>query len=131
MTILEKYQLEAQEDTHVDEMTISEKAMKIPGIKHKWVARLIKAKSDENRLKKLKAVAISKVSIQIKEKSSVSLSDNSIYNAALKHESVHKIDDSIVETREIIEYLERLEKIFASITWDYKNIIEVMKMETL
>ena len=39
----------------------------------------------------------------------------------------HQIDDQEL----IIEFLEKTEKTFTSLSFDIKNIIEIMKMETL
>ena len=38
---------------------------------------------------------------------------------------------SIDEQELIIEFLEKTEKVFTSLSFDIKNIIEIMKMETL
>ena len=39
----------------------------------------------------------------------------------------HKIDDQEL----VIEFLEKTEKTYTSLSFDIKNIIEIMKMETL
>jgi predicted transcriptional regulator YheO len=131
MNLLEQYIIEAEDDARVDEVTIHDKSMKLPSIKHKWVARLINAKRDESKLIRQKRAAIADIAVKLKEKGKVNLSDASINAAASKHESISKIQEQIDEYKDIIEYLEKLERIFSSITWDYKNIVEIMKLETM
>ena len=47
-----------------------------------------------------------------------------------KVDSVLKIDAEIKEAYLLIEYLEKVEKIFSSMTFDIKNVTEIMKLET-
>ena len=42
-----------------------------------------------------------------------------------------EINEQIEENELIIEYLEKVEKIFSSTTYDLKNAIELMKMESM
>ena len=46
----EKYSEELKEDTKVDELNLLQKQLMLPGIKHKWVARLINQKRFLNEL---------------------------------------------------------------------------------
>ena len=41
------------------------------------------------------------------------------------------MQNSIDDQELIIEFLEKTEKVFTSLSFDIKNIIEIMKMETL
>ena len=51
--------------------------------------------------------------------------------AAEKHARVKAIDEEIKEHKLIVEFLEKSERIFSSMTFDIKNITEIMKLETL
>lgn len=131
MNLLEKYMIEAEEDARVDEVSIQEKSLKLPSIKHKWVARLINTKRDEAKLKRDKRILQQQIAEQIKEKSKTAISDAAANAAASKHHKLIEIQEKIDDYASIIEYLEKIEKVFSSITWDYKNIVEIMKLETM
>ena len=131
MKLLEKYQEEAAEDVKIDPVIIQDKQMMLPSIKHKWVARLIQSKYAIKRLDRDRKIAIDGIVEQLKTKSKVGLSDPSAIAAARKHHSIIKISDDIEEMELIVLYLEKVEKLFASMTWDYKNIVDLVKMETL
>ena len=45
--------------------------------------------------------------------------------------SISLLNDKIYELEIIIEYLEKVEKIFSSTSYDLRNIIELKKMEEL
>jgi hypothetical protein len=51
--------------------------------------------------------------------------------AAEKHTRVKKINEEMKENRLIIDFLEKGEKIFTGMSFDIKNITEIMKLETL
>lgn len=131
MSKLEKYQQEAREDCKVDLVNIQDKQLSLPNIKHKWVARLINEKQNIKKLKTHKEIEIQKLCKRISDTSSVQLSRVTLENTAEKHESIKKIQEDIEDTQNCIEYLEKLEKVFTSMTWDLKNAIELMKMETM
>lgn len=131
MSKLEKYQAEAAEDCNIDVINIQEKQLLLPSNKHKWVARLINEKRILKNLKNKREAELNKIAKKIQEQSPVTISNVSAGEAARKHESIKKITEEIEDTENCIEYLEKLEKVFSSITWDLKNVIEIMKMETL
>lgn len=131
MQLLEKYQKEAEEDAKIDPTIIHDKQMMLPSIKHKWVARLIRSKYDLKKLERERQSTIDDVVQQLKTKSKIGISEPSLIAAARKHHDVARIDDKTEELELVIQYLEKLEKLFSSMTWDYKNVVELMKMETL
>ncbi len=49
---------------------------------------------------------------------------------AEEHDKIKDIDSQISENKIIIEFLEKVEKIFNSMTFDIKNLTEIMKLET-
>ena len=46
-------------------------------------------------------------------------------------DEVKKINEDIKETESIIEYLEKVEKVYSSLTYDIKNMIQMTSMEQL
>jgi hypothetical protein len=129
MEILEKYGQEIAEDTAVDEINVKDVAMRLPGIKHKWVARLIKHKRQLNRLDKEKEDVIEATLKKIKEKGDIQLSKSAMTAKISTLESVKVLDEKIDEQKALVDYLEHVESIFRYMTNDIKNVIDIMKME--
>jgi Mg2+ and Co2+ transporter CorA len=63
-------------------------------------------------------------------KSPIPLSKTTLEQAASNDENVTKIQESIDKLETIIEYLEKVEKLTSSLTWDCKNLIDLQKLET-
>lgn len=128
-TQYDKYKTELTEELDLSDFNMKDVQMKLPGIKHKWVARLIDQKIELNKLKKLKAEAIETVSQKLRKENVVILSDAALSKQSEKHELVRKIIEKIEETEILIEYLERVEKVCSSTSYDIKNLIDIKKME--
>lgn len=128
-TQYDKYKTELTEELDLSDFNMKDVQMKLPGIKHKWVARLIDQKIELNKLKKLKAKAIETVSQKLRKENVVILSDAALSKQSEKHELVRKIIEKIEETEILIEYLERVEKVCSSTSYDIKNLIDIKKME--
>ena len=128
--LFEEFKKEILEDTKIDEINLLEKQLTLPAIKHKWVARLIQQKRNrfklEKKRKEIKEQVLSKLSTQI---------PNGIPKKALdakidSTEQIQKIDEEIQEVDVLIEYLEKIEVIFKSMSYDLRNIIDINKLET-
>lgn len=128
-TQYDKYKTELTEELDLSDFNMKDVQMKLPGIKHKWVARLIDQKIELNKLKKLKAEAIETVSQKLRKENVVILSDAALSKQSEKHELVRKIIEKIEETEILIEYLERVEKVCSSTSYDIKNLVDIKKME--
>ncbi len=128
-TQYDKYKTELTEELDLSDFNMKDVQMKLPGIKHKWVARLIDQKIELNKLKKLKAEAIETVSQKLRKENVIILSDAALSKQSEKHELVRKIIDKIEETEILIEYLERVEKVCSSTSYDIKNLIDIKRME--
>ena len=120
------YQTEILGDIKVDELSLKDKAMLVPVIKHKWVARLMMHKDQIRRLVNAKKAAIKKCTADVP----VALSKQALEQSALNDPTVAKLDESIEKLKIIIEYLEKVEKLTGSLTFDCKNVIDLQKLET-
>jgi hypothetical protein len=103
----------------------------LPAIKHKWVSRLIIQKKKKTDLGKKKEELRMEVLKQYDDKSL----PTGMPKAALKmkidsSDVIKKIDDDIADCDILIEYLEKVEKIFASFTYDIGNATKLMVLET-
>lgn len=127
--LFEEYEKEIFSDTKIDELNLLEKQLQLPAIKHKWVARLITHKRKVNNLEKkrkeIKEIVLSKMS-DIPKGIPKKILDAKIDTT----EEIQKIDEEIEKHNIMIEYLEKVEQIFKSMSYDLKNIIDINKLET-
>jgi hypothetical protein len=127
--LFEEYENEITLDTGIDELNILEKQLQLPAIKHKWIARLIFHKRKLNSLnkkrKEIKELVISKLK-DIPQGIPKKALDSKIDST----EQIIKIDEEIEEISIMIEYLEKVEQIFKTMSYDLKNIIDINKLET-
>jgi hypothetical protein len=127
--LFEEYENEITLDTRIDELNLLEKQLQLPGVKHKWIARLISHKRKLNILnkkrKEIKESVLSKLQDIPKgiPRKSLDLKIDST-------EQIITIDEEIQETNIMIEYLEKVEQIFKTMSYDLKNIIDINKLET-
>ena len=131
MQQFEEYILEMESDVVFDDFSIKDTQMKLPAIKHKWVGRLIRHKNNLNKTRAERAELVKALATKIKESSPYKVTDASAEKASYKHEDVIKMTESIKEHELIIEFLEKTERVLSSMTYDIKNLVEIMKLETL
>ena len=130
MEILEQYIIELEKDVRVDQFNVRDCQMKLPAFKHKWVGRLMRHKHEVVKLKQKKHQIKKVVASKIQESSTYKVSKPVADKAADNHESIIDIQNNIEELAIIIEFLEKAERILSSMTFDIKNIVEIMKLET-
>jgi hypothetical protein len=129
--ILDRYLEEASDDASLDVFTVKDVQSKLPGIKHKWVGRLIRAKRKLANLYEQKEDIKNELLHKAKEQAPYKVSDASIEKSLKKTKTIKDIDREIREYKLIVDFLERTEKVFSSMTFDIKNLTEVMKLETM
>lgn len=130
LELLEKYSQELSDFCQVDEFNVKEKQMKAPLMKHLFVGRLIRHKMLGGKLRSEKEKLVNKLAQKAIEESPVKLDSRKIADAANKNDLVVDINNQIYYNSQIIEYLEKVERILSSFTYDVKNIVEIMKLET-
>lgn len=132
MIDLDKYNEELKEDTRVDELNLLQKQLMLPGIKHKWVARLIYAKKHLNSLIKKKKMTYVAVHATLESQNAIppNIPKNALDRKIENSDSIQKIIQDIEDTEIVIQYLEKVENILRSMTYDIKNIIDINKLET-
>jgi len=131
MDILEKYIEELKEDLKIDEFSIKDASLKSPGRKHYWTSRLINHKRNLMKLENEKNTLIKKASQEVQYQSPVRLSNVVIEKTAQGTDIMKEINLKINEEKLIIEFLEKTEKTLSSLTYDIKNIVEIMKLEQM
>jgi hypothetical protein len=131
MLDFDKLSQELKEDTQIDELNLSQKQLTLPAIKHKWVFRLIEQKRYLNSLERKKKMAKIAVLSSLEEQGlPPGIPKASLERKIDNSDTLQKINEDIEETKLLIEYLEKVETVFRSMTYDIKNIIEINKLET-
>lgn len=131
MKELEKYINEMGKDVEFDEFNLKETQLKLPALKHKWVGRLVRSKYKLKELQSDRYTRVRNIAKEMIDTATYSVTLPTAEKAAGKHKSIISLDERIKETELIIEFLEKGERIFSSMSFDIKNITEIMKLETL
>jgi hypothetical protein len=131
MDLLDRYIKEIEEDLKIDEFNIKEASLKSPSKKHYWVAKLIQHKKNISKLEFEKEQLRKKLTQEIQYQSPVKLSPMTLEKTAEDADLLKEITRKIADEKLIVEFLERTEKTFSSLTYDIKNIVEIMKLEQM
>jgi hypothetical protein len=129
--IIERYSKEIETELHIDEFNIKEMSLKTPARKHHWVCRLIQHKKALLNLKAEKHTLKEEIVQAIQRESPVKVTRPIAEKSSYQHEKMIEIQHRINEQELIVDYLEKVERTFTSLGFDIKNIIEIMKMETV
>jgi hypothetical protein len=128
--MLEKYIEELEQDLKIDELNLKDYQLRLPAIKHKWAGRAIRLKleivNDIKESETLKKFLVD----EIQKNAPVKLSMPAINSAVEKHTEYKNIIEKISQKKLVIELLEKTEKTLSSATYDIKNLIEIIKLET-
>jgi len=130
MTVLEKYIKELEMDVVLDELNLKEAALMLPAKKAKWVSRLIIEKNNLNGMYKKRDEAVKTAVNEIREESNVRLTTPTLERAADRHPLVISIDEEINLQKHVVDFLERVDKTMHSISFDVKNLVDLIKLET-
>ena len=131
MKIIDQYKKDIETELQVDEFNIKDVSMKTPGRKHFWVCKLIQHKKNLLNLKAQRYNLKKELVKLIQQESPVKVTLPVAEKTAYTHEKMVELQHQIDDQELIIEFLEKTEKTFTSLSFDIKNIIEIMKMETL
>lgn len=85
---------------------------------------------DINGLRKKRELLKKELVVKIQEQSPVKLALPVIERTAEKHSEVIEIDCRIKELELIVELLEKSERTLSSASYDIKNLVEIIKLET-
>jgi hypothetical protein len=130
MDLFNQYTEEIQEDVKFDQINILEKQLCLPAIKHKWVSRLMSHKRNKNKLEQKKLDIKEEVLKTLTEKGIPSGIPKAALSSKVENsEAIKKINDELRETDIMIEYLEKVEKIMSSLTYDISNATKIMTLE--
>lgn len=129
LELIDRYTEELKNDLDLDDLTLHDKQMKLPSVKHKWVARLIQQKYQKEQLGRKKRDLIEDITKRILQEAEVDVSQKGARDLASKSTEVQKIEQKIKEIEFAIEFIEKIERVCSQATFDIKNIIEIKKLE--
>ena len=127
--IIDKYTEELNKDTTISMLNVKDVQMMLPSIKHKWVARAINHKVQLRRYEDLLVKARDKELYTLSNNQPVVMSKATLMGKVDEQPVIIKIKKKIEELKLILEYMEKVEKIFSSMTYDIRNLTDIMKME--
>lgn len=131
MEMLKKYIDQIKDDLTINEFNLKEVQMRLPSRKHFWVARLMDAKITRQKLLARKKNLKREITDRVINESVVKLQPHSVDQIAENTPDIEKINEKLKELDFIIEYLEKAEKIFSTLHWEIKNIIQIQQLEQL
>lgn len=127
--LLKGYEVEIGVDTKIDRLNLPDMQMKLPAIKGKWVGRLTQAKIRKGEYETVLRQLISNISTSLKKQSGVAMADVVAERAAEKDDKVVQLRNEIKLADLLIEYLENVVRLMHSMTYDIRNIVEIIKQE--
>ena len=129
--MLNEYIDEMQLDLELDELNIKEVQMKIPALKHKWVGRLMRHKAQIAGLNRKRDAVKIEAGKKMRESSMYNVSNASLDKLIDKQDAMIQLNQEIDDLKIVTEFLEKSDRIFNSLTFDIKNLIEIIKLETM
>lgn len=128
--LLEDYIKELENDLKIDELNLKDYQLRLPGIKHKWAGRCIRHKLELIDVKRERENLKKTLADKLQEQSPVKIAAPVAERTAEKHTEVVKFDDKIKQLELVIELLEKAEKTLSSTSYDIKNLVDIIKLET-
>ena len=131
MELLKDYQAQYIEFCKIDDFTLEAKARRVPAEKHFWVARLIDAKIERERLLKKRKSRKDTLEGKLREDKDFAFNEFEIKKKANEILNDEDIAEQLRSYDFLVEYLERLVSCVNFIAQDIKNIIDIQRMETM
>jgi len=127
---IDEYTEELAKDVKIDESTMKNCTMELPGLKSKWARRLMLSKNDLNKLKRLKKIKAKEIFEKYKTEQIINLSDVALNKLVYKSDIIIKIDNAMQDTEILIELFERCEQICRDTSFNIKHLIDIIQLET-
>lgn len=130
MNKLDGYNKDITEFLQISRFNVEDVLYKLPAKKHYYVALLISHKGELKKLENLYDDALEQETEKIVQSSDVIVPKNLAEQKAKQTDIIKKIKRAIQDEHLTIEYLERVEKILSSTTYDLGNIAKLLALET-
>ena len=123
-----------KEEVSLTNATRREVQLKLPGLKHYYAAQLIYAKIELKQKREARETLVSKTAraYQLKQEQGGSVMPTmaGARRAVVKIPEIVKMDSAIGDLEILVEYLTLVDKHLSGTTFDIKNLIELIKIET-
>lgn len=129
--LLKRYVDQITEDLKMDQMNIGEVTMLIAGKKHYWNQQLTERKIELLDLEKKKRDLIKQLTKKVQEDSPIKISKGAEVKAASGTNIIQDINEQIEYLSQIVEFLERNFRTMSNLHMDVRNIIELIKAQTM
>lgn len=113
----------------INDLNLADRLRKVPEEKHFWNTQLVDAEITKFKLEKRKKQLDKTLSQKVTEDSPVELNKKAL--GALVKGGLEEIDDKIQEQTFLIKWLELNTKTVSFMAQDFKNIIELKKIEEI
>lgn len=124
---IDTFAIELDADTQVDSTNILQKQLSAPNVRHKWLYRLVMAKKALIKMDEAKEEMIS----QKLNVSNLPVSNIAARKNAERQPDVSILDKEMRQQELLVDYLDAAVKQMNQIGFDYKNLVELMKLEQL
>jgi cell division protein FtsL len=129
MELMDDYSKEIEIDTQIDVTNIMDKQLSSPNMKHKWLYRMIKTKKHLLDLIEMKDAFINTA---LNKDNPLRLSKAIVANKLETQGDFKNLQKMIKEQELLVEFLDSsVNKIFSQMGFDFRNLVELMKMEQL
>jgi hypothetical protein len=126
--LIKEYSEQIEEDTKIDVLNLKDKQLSSPNVKHKW---LFKLTMEKKKLLELLDKKDRIVAEKMKD-NPLELSKARIQAKANTDDTMININKDIKKQELMIEYLDgAVNKIFSQMGFDFRNLVELLKMEQL
>lgn len=130
LTTLQEYNERLEAQVSLNELNVKDIQLDLPNKRHYWAGRLVHHKACILKLQRLRKTAVTKAKEKITQETPIGLDARSIKQSADNHPVVQKIDDAIADHEVIVEYLTKIENNFRALSFDIKNLIALIQLET-
>lgn len=129
--IFKRYITQITEELSIDQLNLSEVTMLVAGRKHFWNQKLTEHKMELINLERKKKEITKKLLKKIQEDSPVRLSSSTEMKSIENADLIKELNTKIEDLTQLIEFLERNFRTMSNLHLDVKNIIELIKAQTM
>lgn len=129
--LFDKYQKLLAEQVKLDDLSLKEQQLKLPGYKHYWASRCITHKQDKARLRREREKTRKELRKRIEDEAEVEISFRAIDSKVDQLDEIQNFEQEIEQMEMLIEFVEKAEQIMKSMSFDIGNLIKLQQLETM
>jgi len=129
--LFEQYQAQLAEQVKLDDLSLKEQQLKLPGYKHFWASRCIIHKQDLAKLKRQREKTKNELIEKLSATNDIQLSKVALNAKIYQLDEIQVFEKEIEQMEMLIEYVEKAEQIMKSMSFDIGNLIKIQQLETM